>query len=284
MIHNPSFTQSEDSRAEVIAFIKNAIPTDLWTFNTELVKPFRTEIDQHVLFEHDILEDLKHQKLNLQQLKTIHLNYLNCIVKIFTDALSMLIFQANQLESNQNIDIQNRILSKIYARYLLSLNLLDELGFNTVDLQQSSPAKSHLAHYLKILEQFGVNHPIEQEKIESEAFAIQDFIRSNYHSYLNLLLILSITEKQVIVFSEALHMNLKKFGEIFDQGYYACHGVANDQDNLANDDNHANDLWLLCIQAIRPENKSELHEVMQRYLSLWQAFWTKMSQISLSPI
>ncbi|MBK0063277.1 MULTISPECIES: hypothetical protein [unclassified Acinetobacter] len=283
MIHNLSFTQSEHSRAEAMAFIKNAISTDLWTFNTELVRRLKVDIDDHALFEHPILSDLKSQKINFEQLKIIHINYLNCIVKIFTDALSMLIFQAQQLESNTNIHLHNRILSKIYARYLLSLNLLDELGFDTADLQQSSPAKSHLAYYLKILETFGVD-PLSQNSIEPEALELQNFIRGHYDSYIALLLILSITEKQVIVFSEALHLNLKKFGDIFDQGYYACHGLANDEDNLANDDNHANDLWMLCIQAISPESETILRETTQNYLSLWQDFWTKMYQITLNSI
>ncbi|MDG9950485.1 hypothetical protein N7574_14400 [Acinetobacter ursingii] len=83
MIQNLSFTQSEHSRTEAIAFIQNAIPVDIWTSNTELVKQFRVEIDQHALFEHDILKNLKAQQLDLQQLKIIHINYLNCIVKIF---------------------------------------------------------------------------------------------------------------------------------------------------------------------------------------------------------
>ena len=283
MIQNLSFTQSEHSRTEAIAFIQNAIPVDIWTSNTELVKQFRVEIDQHALFEHDILKNLKAQELDLQQLKIIHINYLNCIVKIFTDALSMLIFQAQQLENNSNIYTQNRILSKIYARYLLSLNLLDELGFDTAQLEQSSAAKSHLAYYLKILETFGAD-PLSQNNIESEALEVQNFIREHYDNYLALLVILSITEKQVIIFSEALHINLKKFGEMFDQGYYACHGFANDQDNLANDDNHANDLWSLFIQAIQPENESELRDIAQCYLALWQAFWTKMYQITRTPV
>jgi hypothetical protein len=51
MIQNLSFTQSEHSRTEAIAFIQNAIPVDIWTSNTELVKQFRVEIDQHALFE-----------------------------------------------------------------------------------------------------------------------------------------------------------------------------------------------------------------------------------------
>lgn len=40
---------------------------------------------------------------------------------------------------------------------LFSLNLLDELGFDTAQLEQSSAAKSHLAYYLKILETFGAD-------------------------------------------------------------------------------------------------------------------------------
>mgnify|MGYP000611984787 CR=1 FL=1 len=60
------------------------------------------------------------------------------IVKNFTDALSMVIYQAVSLEKNHNIHPENRIAAKIYARYLLSLNLIDELGSNTHQLEKSA--------------------------------------------------------------------------------------------------------------------------------------------------
>lgn len=56
----------------------------------------------------------------------------------------MTIYQTLSLEHNNHIYKEDRIAAKFYARYLLSLNLFDELGFNTLHLQQISPSKSHL--------------------------------------------------------------------------------------------------------------------------------------------
>ena len=129
-----SFTQSEHTRTEVLRFIERSLSSMSWAANTQAIIHLKQTTTEHVLFQHPILPRLHQCQLSLEQLKFIHLNYFTAIVKIFTDALSMAIYQALQLEHDSNIVEQDRIAAKIYARYLLSLNLLDELGFNTHQL------------------------------------------------------------------------------------------------------------------------------------------------------
>ncbi|WP_130802497.1 hypothetical protein [Acinetobacter ihumii] len=283
MSHHLSFTQSKSSRDEALGYIQSSIDAALWTENAEIEQDLKKRIDQHYLFKLEILNDLKAQKLSIEQLKIIHINYLNSIVKIFTDALSMLIYQTCSLENNPNIQPEKRVLSKIYARYLLSLNLLDELGFDTGNLECSSPAKSHLAYYLHLLNQLGIDL-LKTQHVQPQALDIANFIQKNYDNYVALLLILSITEKQVIVFSEALSINLAKFNPAFQQGYYTCHGLADGQANLANDDNHENDLWCLFVQAFKIENQQVIYNVLEDYLELWSKFWIKMRSLTLENI
>ena len=280
MSNQLSFTQSKSSRREALDFIQSSIDAEHWTANAQIEQNFKKLIDEHPLFELEILKDLNHQKLTIDQLKVIHINYLHSIVKIFTDALSMLIFQAYSLDTNPNIFPEKRVVSKIYARYLLSLNLLDELGFDTIHLNKSSPAKSHLAYYLQLLKQLDIDG-LQTQSAQQQAYDIAEFIQKNYNNYAALLLILSITEKQVIVFSEALSLNLAKYNAEFQQGYYSCYGVADEQDHLANDDNHENDLWYLFIQAFEAKNHQTLSNVLEDYLNLWCNFWVEMRHITL---
>lgn len=274
-----SFTQSELTRVELLHFIQNSTAAALWDSNSATVNALKHSTASHILFKHPILDKLNQCQLSLEQLKFIHINYFTAIVKNFTDALSMAIYQACSLENCHNIDPEKRIASKIYSRYLLSLNLIDELGFNTRQLDQSSPSKSHLVYFLKLMQQLELN-AADGQAAADEAVALAQFIQQHLHSYPDLLLILACTELQVIKFSEALRCNISIYGQIYTQGYYACHGIAeaDGSDTLANDDNHEDDIWALLTQCYVSENALHFQQLQTDYLALWDNFWSKMNQ------
>ena len=274
-----AFTQSENARLDALSFIKNSIPNDIWNKNEQEVQQLKQLCLQHPLFQNPILTRLTTQTLSLEQLKYIHVNYFNAIVKTFTDVLSMVIYQTLQLESHENIHEENRVHAKAYARYLLSLNLIDELGFNTYDLTLSSPAKSHLVYFIELLKTLQIN-PLAQKNVVVEAAALNTFMQNNLSSYDNLLLILACAELQVIKYSEALRINLEKYDAKFIDGYYACHGLVDDSEKLANDDNHEDDIWALMTQSYIDTQQNGYEQLLQEYLQLWQNFWTKMDQMT----
>lgn len=275
-----SFTQSEHTRVELLHFIQNSIHANLWEKNTVATHKFQQLTTTHSLFNQPILARLHQNQLTLEQLKLIHVNYFTAIVKNFTDALSMAIYQARVLENHHHIEKNKQIASKIYARYLLSLNLIDELGFNTHNLAKSSPSKSHLVYFLKLMQELHLD-PQNLEQTQTEAFALNQFIQDHTNSYADLLLILACTELQVIKFSEALRQNISSFNSIFTHGYYACHGMSNEScQGLANDDNHEDDIWTLFTQCYAPENELHFEQVLSAYLELWDQFWSKMNQLT----
>lgn len=275
-----SFTQSENARLEALTFIQSSLPPALWNENLDKIQQFKQQCVEHPLFQETILLRLNSQTLSLEKLKLIHINYFSAIVKSFTDALSMVIYQALQLESHQNIHHHSRIHAKAYARYLLSLNLIDELGFNSYELNLSSPAKSHLVYFIDLLHLLQIN-PLEQNQVVAEAFELHQFLQAHLHSYEHLLLILACAELQVIKYSEALRMNLEKYDAEFTHGYYACHGVVDESDKLANDDNHQDDIWALLTQSYMQDKQESYQQLIDDYLYLWQKFWKKMHEITL---
>ena len=275
-----SFTQSEHTRKELLHFIQNSLSPELWRNNACAIGELKQRTASHDLFRHPMLERLKACQLSLEQLKSIHVNYFTAIVKIFTDAQSMLIYQAAALENNANIHKESRISAKVYARYLLSLNLMDELGFNTHNLAQSSPAKSHLIYFLDLMRQLELDAS-QQHKAEAEAHALQEFIQQHMHSYADLLLLLACTELQVIKFSEALRINMQAYDPAFALGYYACHGIAdNSSQHLANDDKHEDDIWALLTQCFASEHSQHYKKTQSQYLELWNNFWSRMHQMA----
>ena len=275
-----SFTQSEYARKAALEFIQHSIPASLWNKHVNEVRQLKQSCTQHPLFEHPILTRLNNQMLSLDQLKFIHLHCFTAIVKTFTDILSMVIYQALQLEQHENIHHADRVHAKAHARYLLSLNLIDELGFNTHELSLSSPAKSHLIYYMDLLNSLQVQ-PLNSEQVVLEAHALNQFIQEQLSSYNGLLLILACAELQVIQFSEALRVNLEKYNPEFTEGYYACHGVVDHSEKLANDNNHEEDLWVLLTQSYSCDQQSQYEKLIQQYLQLWENFWSKMHQMTL---
>ena len=274
-----SFTQSENARLEALSFIKKSIPPTLWNKHVHEVQQLKQTCLQHPLFQHPILTRLNNQTLSLEQLKLIHLNYFTAIVKTFTDALSMVIYQALQLENHENIHEVDRVHAKAHARYLLSLNLIDELGFNTYELSLSSPAKSHLVYFIDLLKLLQIN-PLDQKQVVTEAYDLNQFNLPHLPFYDHLLLILACAELQVIKYSEALRINLEKHDVQFTYGYYACHGVVDDSEKLANDDNHEDDIWALLTQCFNEKNSQNYIKIQTQYLGLWDHFWSKMDKIT----
>jgi len=225
-----AFTQSENARLEALNFIRHSVEPSLWHQHVEQVNSLKQYSLEHPLFKQKILERLHNQALSLKQLKLIHINYFAAIVKVFTDALSMLIYQACQLEHHPNIHIQQRVHAKAYA------------------------------HALEI-------DPFDEQEICNEAYELNQFIQLHLNSYEHLLLILACAELQVIKYSEALRINLEKYDSLFTEGYYDCHGIVDDSYRLANDDNHEDDIWSLLTQSYQGSQKPEYQTVVQEYLS-----------------
>ncbi|WP_448761664.1 hypothetical protein [Acinetobacter tandoii] len=274
-----AFTQSENARLEALNFIRHSVEPSLWHRHVEQVNTLKQHSLEHPLFQQNILDRLHNQALSLEQLKLIHINYFAAIVKVFTDALSMLIYQACQLEHHPNIHVHQRVHAKAYARYMLSLNLIDELGFNTYQLQLSSPSKSHLVYFMDLLHALEID-PFNEQEVCNEAYELNQFIQLHLNSYEHLLLILACAELQVIKYSEALRINLEKYDSLFTEGYYDCHGIVDDSYRLANDDNHEDDIWSLLTQSYQTSQSHEYQTVVQEYLDLWAKFWNKMNLLS----
>ena len=117
------FEDFDNPRQKAIDGMKNSISETLWNKNLNFLKELRAEISNHPVSKHPAIQLLNDGLIDKETLKHIHLEYRHAIVQVFTDALLMAQFQTKQLEP--------RLLSgsKMYPRFLLNLNILDEFGF-----------------------------------------------------------------------------------------------------------------------------------------------------------
>ncbi|WP_336935882.1 hypothetical protein [Acinetobacter soli] len=262
----------DDPRQNAILSMKESIPATSWDNNTNFLKSLRERITNHRVSNHPAIQILKSGQLNIEQLKHVHLEYRHAIVQIFTDALLMAQFQSKQLEPLLNSG------SKMAARFLLSLNVLDEFGFKP-GLSESGyyighPDHAHYPLYEKLLDSLNITEDDRKSYAPSTiSDQVRRYLENTYNCYLSVTALLAVAEEEVILFSPALREAVKAIGRSVDSGYYYVHGVSDDEFAEAADDDHEDDLWFILTQACSEENYEYLSKICTEYCELWCKFW-----------
>ncbi|WP_151809259.1 hypothetical protein [Acinetobacter soli] len=262
----------DDPRKNALLSMKDSIPLSTWEKNTSFLKSLRDQITNHRVSTHPAIEILKSGQLNTDQLKIIHLEYRHAIVQVFTDALLMAQFQTKQLEPALTSG------SKMAARFLLSLNVLDEFGFKP-GLSQNGyymghPDFAHYPLYEKLLESLDITETDKNEFVPSEiSDQVRCYLEDAYDCYISVTALLAVAEEEVILFSPALREAVKAIGRSVDSGYYYVHGISDDEFSDAADDDHEDDLWFILTQACSEEHYEYLSKICTEYCELWCKFW-----------
>ncbi len=126
--------------------IQNSVPREIWSKNWQFIERLRIEISKYSMLNHPFIEMLNGKQLTKAELKEVLLNFRPIVVG-FTDVL--LKFAALTCQ------VEDRVASgaKMHSRFLITLNILDELGFSPdVDHEgyyQGSPFNSHYLYCSK---------------------------------------------------------------------------------------------------------------------------------------
>lgn len=259
------------ARDNTLNLIRQSVPTDIWEANTSKVAALRNKLASHPLFSHPMIDILSNQTLPLSMVQNIHLEYHHSIVEIFTDALLMTQFQAKQLDTKIFAAV------KMYARFLITFNILDEFGFSFQPNQQITPMNAHFCLFKEVLKDLELTElDVASYPYSPESKALRSFLEKSYDNYAKLALLLAVGEQQVITFSPPLKKSFENLGLPTNRGYYHVHGVTQDTTIQAADDLHEDDLWVLLIQAFNFYDEAELEQAAITYCDLWQAFWDRM--------
>lgn len=267
----------DDPRNNAILNMKNSIPISMWEKNTIFLKSLREQITNHRVSTHPAIGILNSGILNSYQLKFTHLEYRHAIVQIFTDALLMAQFQTKQLEPNLSSG------SKMAARFLLSLNVLDEFGFKPGISQNGyymgHPDNAHYPLYEKLLESLDITEIDKNNFFPSKiSDRVRNYLEDTYDCYISVTALLAVAEEEVILFSPALREAVKAIGRCVDSGYYFVHGVSDDEFCEGADDDHEDDLWFILTQACSEEHYEYLSKICTEYCDLWCKFWDYQMQ------
>jgi hypothetical protein len=260
-------------RSNAVKEMVASVGADKWNENMKFIKQLVSSVKQHKINEHPIVSEMNACKYSLQEIQTMHMEY-RAIVHIFTDALLMAQFQALKVENVMKPG------SKAYARFLLTLNTLDEFGFHYKIGEpcnfQGTPQRSHLILFENLMTNLSITDKDRELFVPSPVTQkLKEYFLSAYDNYPLLLTLLAVAEEIVMVFSPVMRINTGALGIPVAKGYYQVHGVSDDEENDACDDFHQNDLWFILAQGAGGYDKNELLENTLKFINLWEEFWSQ---------
>jgi hypothetical protein len=268
------FTDFDSPRRKAVAAMRDSLPASVWERNASFITDLRAAIQRHPVASHPAIATLRGGGLSLAAMQRIHLEYRHAIVQIFTDALLMAQHLSHRLEPRLPPG------AKMPARFLLTLNDLDEFGFRPGTGSDGhylgNPAYAHYPLFEAVCDDLGVSLGQRAEYAPSAiAHEVRAYLEAGYASYDAVVALLAVAEEEVVLFSPPLRQATRALGIDVSTGYYHVHGVSTDDTAEAADDDHEDDLWLILTQALEPARQPAIQAMCMRYCELWNEFWTE---------
>lgn len=246
---------NDHARTTAYATVESSLPADLWASNSVFTKQLLGTIRSHPLMQHPIMARMSQGGFDADGLRYFHLEYRHAFAQPFTTALSQAMMLAAGLEERLGA------IGPISARFLLTLNFLDELGFRAAERGfGGTPLASHYMRLQGIFEQLGVDQEQQRTYTPSAAAArCRGIMEESYGDYVRLTAALALIETIAPPFMGAILDNLQaQDAQGRDADYYEEHSEG--------DEVHARDSWIALAQALTLDRHQEIRLAMDQWL------------------
>ena len=258
--------------------IQKTVPPELWQQNVALTDELKQLIQKHRLYRHPVIGLLDTEELNKEISRIIHMEFAYAFAQIFTDSL----VHAMALTS----DLERRLgpQGKVSARFLLQLNLLDELGYAPNEKLTGdywgNPKLAHYYQFAETLVQLGAKpSDIFEYKPSAAAKAARKTFTDYYTDYTQLTCVLAVAETVFSLFAGPWARSTgRSTGIDVTQGYHAIH--VEDEHGDFIDDEHSEDSWFIFRQAITPDRYDEVRKKTAQWLDIWNDFGDNIMHVA----
>ncbi len=248
--------------------IESTVNPAVWKKNGALVEELRKTIKGHRILKHPLIGAMDSGKFDKNALIKFHLEFGTAFAQIFTDTLLRAMFTCSQLEEDFGP------LGKLSARFLLQMNMLDELGFtpSTKGEWEGSPHDAHYVKFNETLHEMGVNHKeVYFYQASKESRACRSTFEDNYNDHVLLTCVLATSESVFDKFAGPWARNVEKKTKVqVKGGYHDIHALTDDGTGI--DDDHSDDLWVVFQQCVPSERYDEVRTLVTRWLDTWAKF------------
>lgn len=260
--------------------IQATIEPSVWNKNVEYSLSIKNMIDKHKLCRHPLIGLLSTEKLNVDATKLIHFEFSYAFAEIFTDSVIQTMITSTQLERRLGP------MGKVSARFLLELNLMDELGFtpssnsSNQDEYCGNPLLAHYSQFNETIEELGSNHDeLLNYKPSAAAEEARKTFTENYGNHLMMTSVLAVAESVFTLFAGPWAKSVGLSTNIdVSKGYHKIH-VEDDSGEFL-DDEHSEDTWFLFRQAIQENEFSDVKEQISTWLDVWYDFADQIMHIA----
>lgn len=253
--------------------IQQSVPPALWQQNGRFCDRLHAVINSHRMSHHPLIRAMKSASIDAAGQRTIHLEFRYAFSQIFTDALLMAMFRTVELEPRLGS------VAKVAGRFLIQLNVLDELGFvpngSTTAEYAGHPNRAHLLEFDSTLHQLGFSQEEINSYIPSEAaVASRRAFEDDYDDLTLLVTTLAAAEAVFVHYTVAWANNVHARTTVdTEHGYHSIH---TDHDGEFLDDDHSEDMWFVLRQALVPERYAQVLAHVQKVLDTWSRLLDSM--------
>jgi hypothetical protein len=170
-------------------------------------------------------------------------------------------------------------LGKVSARFLLQLNLLDELGYapNPEGGEDyfGNPMNSHYIQFVDTLKSLNATpEALKAFRPSEAAVKSRKTFTDNFEDHMRLTLVLAAAETLFTEFASPWAESVKKSTNIdTSKGYHKIHV---EDDGYFIDDDHSEDSWFLFRQAVTPDRYDEARKCVKEWVDTWNDFGTAL--------
>jgi hypothetical protein len=258
-----------DARTNARRQIKSSIAPERWDANHAFTARLCGEIAAHPFVRHPLIDAMNAGQGDIDWLKNFYLDAVHAISKRFLDYVLQAAVNCSQIDPVVGIRGVNA------ARFLLQINIIDELGFIPGGKGEDfigDPKNAHSSQLFDVMEQLGIGESRFLAHTPSRwSQQVADLIEKNRHDHLRLAAVLAVLESSLNPWTACWARATALLSEVDTAtGYHAIH--TEDDDGHQVDDDHSEDSWFIVRQAITPDRYAEIQELSQQLLNVLSAF------------
>lgn len=263
---------SDNPREVSRQVVRESVDPELWRKNEAFTDKLDHMIKTSRLFHHPVVESWARKEFTLASMAIVHSEVRYAFAVHFGDALIRLMQTTGTLEHRLGPK------AKMAARFLIQLNVLEELGFKPTPLGKSGfyghPGFSHYWALCDTLEALGHTEDKWRAHVPSpESVAVREALLGAFDDHLRLAVMLAGIEAAFIPYYDPWAANTIAVCPTDISGGY--HSIHVEGDTGAVDHDHSEDSWYIVRQALTPDRYAEIEAFFRDTLELW-ARWVDM--------
>lgn len=249
--------------------VRESIADAQWTRNDTFTRELSAELQQHAFVQHPLITAMNAGEGSLEWLRGFYLDTVHAVSGRFIDYVLQAVLNCAQIEDR----VGRRGVTA--ARFLLQINVIDELGFEpgkSVEGFVGNPANAHVLQLYDVLGQLGISEAmVRAHRPSCAAIHMASVLETNRNDHLRLATVLAAYESTLSPWSDCWASATRALSTVdTDRGYHAIH--VEDHEGHVVDDDHSEDSWHIVRQAMTSDRTQEVHHLCLHLMDTCRAY------------